>query len=152
MKAVVASSFLILSLFFTSSISHAESRTVMYPIQNVLDASISTQEARVVQFTVNTTYPNGCFTASNTLATLNYQQRSIMLTHTALKTDGECTQALVHVYPTADLKRPESGTYRVWDEASTRYLGALIVTNQGVEFERSQSDPELIIKEGGNYL
>ena len=150
MKTVIASGLFLLTLFIGGS-AQAETRTVQYPIQHVLNASID-PNTQLVQFTVGVTYPNGCFTPATTSAMINYQQRSISLNHIARQVDGDCTQAIVNQYPTADLNKPESGTYKVWDASSTRYLGALVVTDQGVEFERSQSDPELIIREGGNYL
>ncbi len=147
----IGTSLLALTLFLAGPLAKAETRSVQYPIQHVLSAD-SNPSSRLIEFVVGVTYPNGCFTAVNTSAATNYQQRSVLLTHIADKTDGECTQAIVNVHPIAELKRPESGTYRVWDAASSRYLGALVVTDQNVQFERTHSDPEIIIKEGGNYL
>lgn len=151
MNTVLVSGFLTLVLFLGGSTAQAETRNIQYPIQHVLGADID-PNTRLILFTLSVTYPNGCFTPVLTSATMNYQQRSVALNHIARLFDGECTQAIVNKNPTVELNKPESGTYRVWDAASSRYLGALVVTDQGVEFERSQSDPEMIIKEGGNYL
>lgn len=49
------------------------------------------------------------------------------------------------------IAKPESAIYRVWDAASSNYLGTLVVIDEGVIFERSQADKPTY-KQGGNYL
>lgn len=152
MRLGILSRYLVTSaMVVMTSFAYADRRAVQYPINQVVEAGLKTDDNTKVQFIISVMYPSGCYTALSSSAELNRQQRAIALTHIASLYEGQCTQAVVHVYPTVEISKPESGTYKVWDSASSRYLGALVVEDQSVSFDRSQADSSFP-KEGGNYL
>ena len=153
MKKRLAAGFLFLSAFILNgSASYADTKVTAYPVEHVIAVSYQQDTHQSIQIATNVTYPNGCFAPLNTSADINRQQRSIVLSHLTKVFDGTCTQAIVHQYPLVSFRKPENGNYQVWDAASNRLLGILLIREESVGFERSTNDPSDVIKEGGNYL